>query len=81
MMSDQNTRNIHFSNKHVISLKIILPWYAIYITAELNWRKSCMDYLCIKEDHLCQFGGFVFIPKATGNQEILVQESNMSRIK
>ena len=40
-----------------------------------------MDYLCIKEDHLCQFGGFVFIPKATGNQEILVQESNMSRIK
>ena len=24
---------------------IILPWYAIYITAELDWRKSCMDYL------------------------------------
>ena len=35
----------------------------------------------IRGDNLCQFGEFAFILKATGNQEILVQESSVSRIR
>ena len=31
-------------------------------------------YGLLREDHLCQFGEFVFILKTTGNQEILLFE-------
>jgi len=35
----------------------------------------------IRGYNLYQFGEFAFILKATGNQEILVQESSVSRIR
>ena len=58
--SDKNTRNIHFFNTHT-SLMIMLPWCATYIIVGLHWRESHKDYLCIREDHLCQIGEFAII--------------------
>ena len=49
---------------------IMLQWYVVYITVGLEWRT-----IYVNLESLCLFY------KATGNEEILVQENSMSKIR
>ena len=60
---------------------IMLPWYAIYIIVGLEWRNAYMDIYALERIIYANMESLSLFHKATGNQEHLVQESSMSRIR
>ena len=60
---------------------IVLPWYTVYIIVGLEWRNTCMDFYALGGIIYANLESLSLFYKTTGNQEYLVQESRMSRIR
>ena len=81
IMSDKNIKKSSFLTMHVVSLMIMLPWYTAYIIVGLEWRNTCMDFYVLWRIIYSNLESLSLFYKGTGNQEHLVQESSMSRIR
>ena len=44
----QKHKKYSFFTIHVVSLMIMLPWYAVYIIVGLEWRNACMNFYALE---------------------------------